>query len=430
MTLVAEPLRPPRPAGSPPQRRTHLSRSTRGWSRAILWSLTGLSVFGAVVGWMARIDSSVSAAGKLRPVGGSVDVSAPIQAPIRRVLVRDGETVRAGQLLVELEELDAGRQSRDLLALRELWRKDANQAAQQLGLPALAVGGRELAAELHDTDLRRRAADQRRLRSLATLRQQVSDLEALERKKAINDGIQQRMAGLVRQGAISRLELDRQEERQVDLEGTIRRTRQELLSAQRGLAESELNLEQVGSLDRRQLYVRYDEARRQLLETSTRLEQLRSRLKLGRILAPAAGEVFDLRAKPGELAGARPLMRIVPRRTLEVELAISNRDIGFLTPGMPVDVRITSLPFTDYGSLRGRLTRIGADALPADPRTSQEMFAAVVRLERSSLMRQGRIYPLRAGMAATGLIQLGTRPLLALIYDRVGGFLDATRSIR
>jgi HlyD family secretion protein len=395
-----------------------------------LWSLTGLSVFGAVVGWMARIDSSVSAAGKLRPVGGSVDVSAPIQAPIRRVLVRDGETVRAGQLLVELEELDAGRQSRDLLALRELWRKDANQAAQQLGLPALAVDGRELAAELHDTDLRRRAADQRRLRSLATLRQQVSDLEALERKKAINDGIQQRMAGLVRQGAISRLELDRQEERQVDLEGTIRRTRQELLSAQRGLAESELNLEQVGSLDRRQLYVRYDEARRQLLETSTRLEQLRSRLKLGRILAPAAGEVFDLRAKPGELAGARPLMRIVPRRTLEVELAISNRDIGFLTPGMPVDVRITSLPFTDYGSLRGRLTRIGADALPADPRTSQEMFAAVVRLERSSLMRQGRIYPLRAGMAATGLIQLGTRPLLALIYDRVGGFLDATRSIR
>jgi len=395
-----------------------------------LWSLTGLSVFGAVVGWMARIDSSVSAAGKLRPVGGSVDVSAPIQAPIRRVLVRDGETVRAGQLLVELEELDAGRQSRDLLALRELWRKDANQAAQQLGLPALAVDGRELAAELHDTDLRRRAADQRRLRSLATLRQQVSDLEALERKKAINDGIQQRMAGLVRQGAISRLELDRQEERQVDLEGAIRRTRQELLSAQRGLAESELNLEQVGSLDRRQLYVRYDEARRQLLETSTRLEQLRSRLKLGRILAPAAGEVFDLRAKPGELAGARPLMRIVPRRTLEVELAISNRDIGFLTPGMPVDVRITSLPFTDYGSLRGRLTRIGADALPADPRTSQEMFAAVVRLERSSLMRQGRIYPLRAGMAATGLIQLGTRPLLALIYDRVGGFLDATRSIR
>ena len=234
----------------------------------------------------------------------------------------------------------------------------------------------------------------------------------------------------MRQGAISRLELDRQEERQVDLEGTIRHTRQEILSAQGGLAESELNLEQVGSLNRRQLYERYDEARRQLLETSTRLEQLRSRLKLGLILAPAAGEVFDLKAKEGELALARPLLRIVPRRALEVELAISNRDIGFLAPGMPVDVRITSLPFSDYGSLRGTLTRIGADALPVDPGTNQEMFPAVVRLDRSALIHQGRPYPLRAGMAVSGLIQLGTRPLLALIYDRIGGFLDSTRSVR
>jgi len=430
MTLIVEPARPPRPPGSPPQRRTHLPRSTRGWSRAIVWSLSGLSVFGVVVGWLARIDSSVTASGKLRPMGGSFDVSAPIQAPIRRVLVREGQSVRAGQPLVQLEELDAGRQSRDLLALRELWRKDANQAAQQLGLPALAVDGRELAAQMRDTDLRRRAADQRRLRSAATVRQQISDLQALERKQAINNGIHHRMEGLVRQGAISRLELDRQEERQVDLEGTIRRTRQEILSAQGGLAESELNLEQVGSLNRRQLYERYDEARRQLLETSTRLEQLRSRLKLGRILAPAAGEVFDLKAKEGELALARPLLRIVPRRALEVELAISNRDIGFLAPGMPVDVRITSLPFTDYGSLRGTLTRIGADALPVDPGTNQQMFPAVVRLDRSALIHQGRPYPLRAGMAVSGLIQLGTRPLLALIYDRIGGFLDSTRSMR
>jgi hemolysin D len=430
MTQVFDPARPPRPPGSPPQRRTHLPRSTRGWSRAIIWSLTGLSAFGVVVGWVARIDSSVTATGKLRPVGGSFDVNSPIQAPIRRVLVREGQSVRAGQPLVELEELDAGRQSRDLQALRELWLKDANQAARQLGLPALAVDGPELASQLLDIDLRRRSADQRRLRSLATLRQQISDLEALERKQTINNGIHRRMEGLVRQGAISRLELDRQEERQVELEGTIRRTRQEILSAQRGLAESELNLEQVGSLNRRQLYERYDEARRQLLETSTRLEQLRSRLKLGRILAPAAGEVFDLKAKAGELAMARPLLRIVPRRALEVELAISNRDIGFLAPGMPVDVRITSLPFTDYGSLRGTLTRIGADALPADPRTNQEMFPALVRLDRAGLIRQGRRYPLRAGMAVTGLIQLGTRPLLALIYDRIGGFLDSTRSIR
>lgn len=439
--VVPPELRPPearppgvRPPGGGPQRRTHLPRSTRGWSRAIIWSLMGLSVFGALYGWVARIDSSISANGKLRPVGGSFDVAAPVNAPIRRVLVRDGQNVRKGQTLVELEELDAGRQNRELQALRQLWWKDANQAALQLGLPAVAVDGRdqrrELAVQLRDVELRRRAAEQRRLRSVANLNQQRSDLEALERKQAINDSIHQRMATLVQQGAISRLELDRQEERQAELLGTIRRTRQEILSAERGLAESALNLEQVSSLNRRQLYSQYDEARRQLLETSARLEQLQSRLKLGRILAPADGEVFDLKAKAGELATARPLLRIVPRRALEAELAISNLDIGFLSPGMPVDVRVTSLPFTDYGSLKGTIVRVGADALPADTRTNQEMFPAVVRIDRAELDRRGRRYPLRSGMAVTGLIQLGTRPLLALVNDRIGGFLESTRSMR
>jgi hypothetical protein len=73
---------------------------------------------------------------------------------------------------------------------------------------------------------------------------------------------------------------------------------------------------------------------------------------------------------------------------------------------------------------------VGADALPADSRTNQEMFPAVVRIDRAELDRRGRRYPLRSGMAVTGLIQLGTRPLLALVNDRIGGFVESTRSVR
>lgn len=426
---------PPAPVQTP-RRRTHLARSTRGWSRAILWSLVGLSAFGGLYGLVARIDSAVSANGRLRPVGGSYAVTAASRAPIRRVLVREGQLVRAGDTLVELEELDAGRQRRELLELRALWWKDANQAALQLGLPAVAPDGRlqqrELASQLLDVELRRRAAGERRLQQRATLRRQIADLETLQRKQTINRGIQHRMEGLVRQGAISRLELDRQEERGVELEGAVQRTRQEIEAARRALGESALNEEQVDSLNRRQLFSQYDEARRQLLETGTRLAQLNTRLKLGRIQAPAAGEVFDLRAKAGELAPAGSLLRIVPRRGLEAELAISNHDIGFIHAGMPVEVRVSSLPFSDYGALRGRIIRVAADSLPAETAAqgNQDTYAAIVRLDRPDLERRGRRYPLRAGMAVSGLIQLGTRPLLALLNDRIGGFVDAGRVLR
>ena len=430
--------------GQPPQfrgggfglrrRRTHLKRSTRGWSRAIIWSLIGLTGFGLAYGSVARIETSISANGQLRPVGGSFELFPPFTAPIKRVLVRDGQLVKAGQPLVELDSEDAQRQRLELEALRDLWRQEANQAALQLGLPAMPVQGLEQRLGLHDqlqdTALRRKAADERRLRSAASFREQNSDLQALIRKRAINNNIQLRMEGLLQQGAISRLELYRQEERNVELDGLIHRTEQQLEAARRDIGESDANLKQVGSSNRRLLYGQYVEARRQLLETGSRLAQLQSRLRLGILRAPVAGKVFDLRAKPGELASGHVLARIVPQQALEVELAISNRDIGFLKPGQPVDVRVTSFPFTDYGSLRGTISRIGADALPADSRTNQEVFPAIVRLERVQLERRGQSYALHPGMAVSGLIQLGSRPLLALLNDRFGTFWESTRSIR
>jgi HlyD family secretion protein len=290
-----------------------------------------------------------------------------------------------------------------------------------------------LAVDLRETSLRRRAADQRRLRNEAGLRQQAAQLDVLRRKYAINANIRERMARLLSQGAMSQLELDRHDERQMELFGAILKTEQELDAARRSLAESEANVEQVGTSNSQQLWDRFDTARKQILETSSRLSQVEERLQRSRLVAPIAGRVFDLKAKSGEIAsGGTPLVKIVPQQSLEAELAISNRDIGFLQPGMPVEVRVTSLPFTEYGSLKGKILRVGADAMPADPRHPQEFFPAIARIDRTTLDRQGqeRSYSLRAGMEVSALIQTGSRPVLALLNDRLGGFLESARFIR
>ncbi|WP_216914679.1 MULTISPECIES: HlyD family efflux transporter periplasmic adaptor subunit [unclassified Synechococcus] len=430
----AEPAPPPVRL-SRQRRRTHLPRSTRGWSRAIIWSLIGLTGFGVVYGSVARIDSSISTTGKLRPVGGSLDVLPPFTAPIRQVPVREGQSVRAGQLLVAFDAREAWRERRDLLLQADLWRRQVNQAAQPLGLPSLPGGSREerqvLALDRRDIELRRRVALQRLRRSQAGEREQTDVLAALRARFALNANIRERMAQLAREGAISHLELERQDERQLDLLSTIRRTEQQRAAAGSGVVESLTNQEQVGTDNARRLWDRYDEARHRLLETSTRLGQVEERLRLGRVVAPRAGRVFDLQARSGEISSpGRPLLRLVPQGPLEAELAISNRDIAFLRPGMAVDVRVTSLPFTDYGSLKGTVVRVGADALPPDPRSGEETFPVLVRLEQRPLGRNGRSYPLQAGMAVTGLVQLGTRPVLALLNDRFGGVLDATRTMR
>lgn len=415
-------------------RHTHLTRRTKGWSRAIVWSLLALSGFSVVFGSVARLDSSITASGRLQPAGGVVEVLPPFAAPIRRVWVKEGQRVQRGQLLLELDSEDARRQRQELTTLADLWWKEGNRAALQLGQPAVpTVGleqGRILADQQQDLALRRQAAQERLERSRASLRQRSAELETLLRKRSINRRIQARMERLASVGAISRLELDRQQERSVELEGLIRTAEQQREAARRELGESTANRDQTGTSSRRQLNSQADEARRQRLEIHTRLEQLDSRLRLSRLVAPVSGQVFDLKARTGEQAAGTLLLRIVPEGALEARLAISNRDIGLLKPGMPVEVRVVSFPFSDYGSLRGTLHRIGADALPQESQPGQEVFPATVRLEQSDLKRQGQRYPLRSGMAVTGLIQLGSRPLLALMNDRIGEFLDSLRMMR
>jgi len=417
------------------QRRTTLPRSTRGWSRAIVWSLIGLTGFGVVYGSLARIDTSINANGKLRPIGGVVEISSSLGGRVHRVFVKEGQLVEPGQLLLALDDRALLQQRQGLQAMQQLWQKEARLLARELGLPgqalARATDQKEWAVETGETALRVKLAEQERQRSLISLHQQFGDLATLRQKYRINDSITKRMRALVKQGAMAQLELDRQNERQLELLNTIRRNQQEIQASRRKVNEGTLNRQQITAANAKQLYPLYDNARQQLLDLSSRLLELNERIRLSQLRSPGRGRVFDLRVKVAETIQVNgPLLKLVPDRGLEAELAISNRDIGFLAPGMPVEVRVTSFPFTDFGSLQGRLVRVGADVLPADPKNPQDYFPAIVKLERSELDHRGRRYALRPGMAVSALIQLGARPVISLISDRFGGFMESTRSIR
>ena len=81
---------------------TILSQS-QYWTRAITWSLIGTTAFG--VGWLsiAKTEEIIIATGKLEPIKGVVDVQMPLQGVAKEILVREGEIVKKGQLLIKLD---------------------------------------------------------------------------------------------------------------------------------------------------------------------------------------------------------------------------------------------------------------------------------------------------------------------------------------
>ena len=417
------------------RRRTTLPRSTRGWSRATVWSLIGLTAFSIVYGFTAQLDSSISANGELRPTGGVAEISPPFNSLVDQVLVKEGQSVKAGQLLVVLREKVNRQQLANVQKQRQLWRKRTALLADQLGLAALPAGqdesNRQLTLEKLEVVLRQKSAMEEQQRIRINTSQAQSDLDGLKTRLAIDRNITRRMEQLLQQGAISRLELDRQHERLAELQSAVQRAELEVLSSGRRELESGFKLNQIGVANAKELFTSYDNARQQLIEANSRVADLEDRLVMGRVTASKSGKIFDLTARVSEVAlASRPILKIIPQNGLEAEIRLTNKDIGWIKVGMPVEVRINSFPFTEYGSIKGTLTRVSEDRFPADQETPQQYFKAKVSLSRTSLEHAGKDYPLRAGMSVMALVQIGSRPAISLVSDRFNGFIDSTRSIR
>ncbi|NET58417.1 MAG: HlyD family efflux transporter periplasmic adaptor subunit [Symploca sp. SIO2E6] len=78
-------------------------KQSRGWSRAILWTIVGVTTFGVVWAYFARIEEAVPAQGKLEPQGAVQEVQVPVSGVVTEVNIEDGERVKQGQVLLKLE---------------------------------------------------------------------------------------------------------------------------------------------------------------------------------------------------------------------------------------------------------------------------------------------------------------------------------------
>jgi hemolysin D len=95
---------------------------------------------------------------------------------------------------------------------------------------------------------------------------------------------------------------------------------------------------------------------------------------------------------------------------LEVDAIIENKDIGFVNPGMPSDVKVDAFPFTRYGTIPARVTRMSLDAVQDEQRGL--VYQARLTLERSTMQVDGKVVPLSPGMTVRAEIRTGERRLI------------------
>lgn len=465
------------------------------WSRAIAWSLVGVTVFS--VGWasIAKIDEAVPAAGNLQPLSAVKDVKVPLNGVVKAVYVKDGQKVKRGDVLLTLDSTTAEAQLASLKKVRsnltqenqfyqaatsEMAAPETIPVPQQLtnrSMAALTRSRSALAAEnrLYRAQLTNASGSsftseqQLRLQSAQSevaTRQATAELEVAQFKRqlaenqarltsthnllAVNQKILHSIEFAVQQGGVAEVQLLRQQqevERQQGEAAELSETKERLKLA---IAQSEQKLQNTVALSTQNLLNRIAENEtriaeidsqlnkiivdneKRIAETDSQISQAQQMLQYQEVRAPSDGFIFDLKVtSPGFVANSvDPILKVVPDSTLTAEVFVTNKDIGFIKPEMPVDVRIDTFPFSEFGDVKGKLVSIGSDALPPDQFHPYYRFPVKVRLDQQSLRMHDREIPLQSGMAVSVNIKVRQRSVLSIFTETFTQQFDSLKSVR
>lgn len=414
---------------------TALQPSSR-WSSWIIWTLVGVAGFGIVWSCFARIDETIQATGKLEPKGTTKDVKAPMGGVILAILVKDGQSVRAGQVLLEMDTTAAQSKLKALKAVRERVQADVQLSRGQLGglvdrsqLSPNQVG--KLAALRSEYASRVSAARSGVAQAQSNLNAAQDQLTAKRDALNIREQILRDITPLASQGAMARSQFLKERQEVILLRGEVRSLVANVIRSRDALEEARFKLTNTEAMTKIDFSSKVEESEKQLAELSNQISETDLTLKYQKIVSPANGVVFDLKpTAPGFVVESEvPMLKIVPTDHLVARIFVSNRDIGFVKPGQLVQVRVDAFPYNEFGELKGRVQSIGSDVLAPDQTYNFFRFPVTVALDRSSLIYKGRSLILRSGMSIGANVVLRQRPVIAIFTQQLLPFWDSLQKL-
>ncbi|QSX75872.1 HlyD family type I secretion periplasmic adaptor subunit [Lysobacter arenosi] len=349
---------------------------------------------------------------------------------VRRILVRDGQIVKAGQLLIEL---DATATAAEYTQADEAL-VNARLAVLRLGALAASLDNNRAPAIPPAADLPRERlqAEQALVRSQfdtyqakrhglqASIAQRRAELQTtqasivpLDESARISKARAEDYSKLVEGRYVGRHEYLLREQERIAAERDLATQRNRVQEIRSALSAADEELRVLVTDTRQQTLDGLRQATEQVAQMAPEVAKTGQRDRLMALRAPVDGTVQQLAVHTvgGVVTPAQPLLALVPsREQLEVEATILNKDIGFVHAGQPVTVKIESFPYARYGYLTGVVASVSHDA--AQDERLGLVFPARVRLNSASLMIDGVRVRLSSGMSLSVEIKTGRRPVI------------------
>ena len=351
------------------------------WSRALAWTIISTASFGFIFAIFAKIDEVVLAPGELQPLGAERPVKAPFAGVIKDIVVKEGQKVIAGDTLLKFDA-DVSRKRKETLETQ------------------IKLENKRFEEESRAVKARKRGV--------------VARLNGLKRSLSTESGIYENILPLAEIGAMQQTEVLRQRNKVEQLDSEVQ--------------QSEADLEEVEA----QLNKLEQESLREISDLERQLVEVQDTITKEKLTAPVSGIVFGMvPSSAGYAASAgETLVKVVPGGEIEAKIYITNKDVGFMKPGMKAQIRVDAFPYTQFGSITGALKSVGTLPLEPDQQNPMPRFTAYVKIDKEYLEKDGEKYSISAGQSVQVNLILRDKRVISLLTDAVQKALDSLTRIR
>lgn len=417
----------------------------RKWRRIGLAILLG--TFGTTVAWssLAPLASAVVAPGIVKVDSNRKKIQHQEGGVIREIRVRDGDRVRAGELLVRLDETRAGASAGVLQA----------QYDAALALQARLTAERDRRNDIvWPEELAKRSGDPtvdelmkaQRTQFAARRESIVGQLEILDKqiaaKRSEIDGLsgQQKakvaqlaslateLAGLtdlLSKGMVEKTKYRNLEREIAHIEGERAEHASEIAAARSAIGERELQKFQIRKSFHEGVAEELRKVQTQIFDYVQRMDAARFVLAQTELRSPADGVVTELHAhtEGGVVGPGEVIMEIVPDDRLIIEAKVSPRDVDRIRTGLAAGIKISAFDQRTLPELDGTVSYLSADIIE-DPRSGQGYFLTRIEVPERELDRLGSRQKVQPGMLADVFVRTGERTFLEYLIHPIAASFD------
>jgi HlyD family secretion protein len=413
--------------------------------------------------YFSKIDEVAVAQGELIPSTQVRPVRTTSIGTIKDIRVQEGQAVKKGEPLVEIEpdrtkvvQEEVTRLENSVKLIQEdLARLEAERAGRTS--TGTVVQDQLLAARFREFDSKRAAAQAEANRQIATINESQVRLVRLQENLVNaqtnlsnanellrNAQVQEKsLRDLLGSGAVPRLEYIKAQAQVTSASDQVTNAQDKVISIDREIAGQQEKIRQaeqayqaalntangVGSQRQSEVLTQLTKRQEEMTSVKGQLEQAKRQKEESTVDSPVDGIIYSMKATRGPVQAGEELLSILPKgEDVILEVKVLNRDIGFIKEGMRAKVKMATFPFQEYGIVEGEVINVSPNAIVE--KDVGLVFPTRVKLKKSAINVRGREVELTPGMAATAELVTRQKSILDFLIEPVTRRFSEAFSVR